>query len=223
MSAITRRRLLLASAGLALPVACSSPDPTLYTLAPVPGTPRPGAPHIVVLRQISLARYLERPQIVRSSAAYQLEMERNDWWGEPLGAMLGRVLVEELSQRLPGSVVLSELGAIGNKPDATVEINVLRLDAERDGTVVLRAQVGVTRAASAQAPAARGHRAEGRAAVGGRRGRGGGDERRPRAARRPGRGHAFRRLTMPPAAGRAQPARMPGLRAVPDRPAAARP
>ena len=154
MSAITRRRLLLASAGLALPVACSSPDPTLYTLAPVPGTPRPGAPHIVVLRQISLARYLERPQIVRSSAAYQLEMERNDWWGEPLGAMLGRVLVEELSQRLPGSVVLSELGAIGNKPDATVEINVLRLDAERDGTVVLRAQVGVSRTASAQAPAA---------------------------------------------------------------------
>jgi uncharacterized lipoprotein YmbA len=154
VSAITRRRLLLASAGLALPVACSSPDPALYTLAPVPGTPRPGAPHIVVLRQISLARYLERPQIVRSSAAYQLEMERNDWWGEPLGAMLGRVMVEELSQRLPGSVVLSELGAIGNKPDATVEINVLRLDAERDGTVVLRAQVGVTRAASAQAPVA---------------------------------------------------------------------
>jgi uncharacterized lipoprotein YmbA len=154
VSAITRRRLLLASAGLALPVACNSPDPALYTLAPVPGTPRPGAPHIVVLRQISLARYLERPQIVRSSAAYQLEMERNDWWGEPLGAMLGRVMVEELSQRLPGSVVLSELGAIGNKPDATVEINVLRLDAERDGTVVLRAQVGVTRAASAQAPVA---------------------------------------------------------------------
>ena len=154
MSAITRRRLLLASAGLSLLAACSSPDPTLYTLAPVPGTPRPGAPHIVVLRQISLARYLERPQIVRSSAAYQLKMERNDWWGEPLGAMLGRVLVEELSQRLPGSVVLSELGAIGNKPDATVEINVLRLDAERDGTVVLRAQLGVTRAASAPAPAA---------------------------------------------------------------------
>jgi uncharacterized lipoprotein YmbA len=149
-----RRRLLLASAGPALLAACSSPNPTLYTLAPVPGTPRPGGPHIVVLREISLARYLERPQIVRSSAAYQLAVEANDWWGEPLGAMLGRILVEQLSQRLPGSVVLSELGAIGNKPDATVEINIVRLDADGDGTVVLRAQVGVTLAAARQAPTA---------------------------------------------------------------------
>ncbi len=154
MSAMPRRRLLLASAGLALLAACSSPNPTLYTLAAVPGTPRTGGPPVVALREISLARYLERPQIVRSSASYQLEMEQNDWWGEPLGAMLGRVMVEALSQRLPGSIVLSELGAIGNKSDATVEINVLRLDADRDGTVVLRAQVGITRSAARQAPMA---------------------------------------------------------------------
>jgi uncharacterized lipoprotein YmbA len=155
MTAMVRRRGLLASAGLTLLAACgSSPTPTLYTLAPVPGTPRPGAPRVIALREISLARYLERPQIVRSTASYQVEMELNDWWGEPLGAMLGRVMVEELSQRLPGSVVLSELGAIGNKPDAMVEINVLRLDTDSDGTAVLRAQVGVTRAATAQAPTA---------------------------------------------------------------------
>jgi uncharacterized lipoprotein YmbA len=150
-----RRRLVLASAGLALLAACgTSPTPTLYTLAPVPGTPRAGGPHIIALREISLARYLERPQIVRSSASYQLAMETNDWWGEPLGAMLGRVMIEALSQRLPGSVVLSELGAVGNKPDATVEINVLRLDADSDGTVILRAQVGVMLAAARQAPTA---------------------------------------------------------------------
>ncbi len=155
MSAIKRRFLLLAAAGPALLAACSSsPNPTLYTIAPVPGTPRPGGPHIVVLREISLARYLERPQIVRSSASYQLVVELNDWWGEPLAAMLGRVLIENFSQRLPGSVVLSELGAIGNKPDATVEINVLRLDADSDGTVVLRAQVGITLASARQSPTA---------------------------------------------------------------------
>ena len=155
MSAMTRRGLSLACAAAALLAACSSsPNPTLYTLAPVPGRPHSAGPHIVVLREISLARYLERPQIVRSSASYQLAVLPNDWWGEPLAAMLGRVLVEGLSQRLPGSVVLSELGAIGSKPDATVEINVLRMDADTDGTVVLRAQVGVTLAAARQSPVA---------------------------------------------------------------------
>ena len=94
MSATLRRRLFLSSAGMAVLAACASTNPTLYTLAPVPGAPHPGAPPVVVLREISLARYLERPQIVRSSASYQLDVMVNDWWGEPLGAMLGRILVE---------------------------------------------------------------------------------------------------------------------------------
>ena len=48
----------------------------------------------------------------------------NDWWGEPLGAMLSRVLVEELSQRLPQSTVFAETGAVSASPDATIELNV---------------------------------------------------------------------------------------------------
>ena len=35
--------------------------------------------------QIGLARYLERSQIVRSSENYRLDVMSNDWWGEPLG------------------------------------------------------------------------------------------------------------------------------------------
>jgi uncharacterized lipoprotein YmbA len=109
----------------------------------------------VVLRAIGLARYLERPQIVRSTESYLLEMEANEWWGEPLGAMLSRILVEELAQRLPGSVVLAETGAIGVTPDAIVEINILRLDADRTGVIVLRAQVGVSNPSSRRPPVAR--------------------------------------------------------------------
>ena len=45
----------------------------------------------------------------------------NDWWGEPLGAMLSRVLVEELGQRLPQSTVISETGAVSAPPDATID------------------------------------------------------------------------------------------------------
>ena len=86
--------------------ACSSPDPDLYTIAPVTGADaRPAAPKVIALQQIGLARYLDRTQIVRSSENYRLDVMSNDWWGEPLGAMLSRVLVEELGQRLPHSIV----------------------------------------------------------------------------------------------------------------------
>lgn len=160
MSGTTRRGLVFEGlvfglAGTAALTACSSPSPTLYTLAVVPGPNLTGGPRTVVLRAIGLARYLERPQIVRSTESYLLEMEANEWWGEPLGAMLSRILVEELAQRLPGSVVLAETGAIGITPDAIVEINILRLDADRTGVIVLRAQVGVSNPSSRRPPVAR--------------------------------------------------------------------
>ena len=152
-----RRRLLLLLA--AAPAGCASPSPTLYVLAPqpgtsLPGTPQPGgsqpgAPATVELREIGLARYLERPQIVRSSEGYRLDVLSNEWWGEPLGAMLSRVLVQELTQRLPGSTVFAESGAITANAVATAAVNIQRLDADATGAVVLIAQVEVTGHAAA--------------------------------------------------------------------------
>jgi uncharacterized protein len=151
------RRLLLAAslaAAAALPVACGSPSPALYALRPVAGVPRAGGPRVVQLRPIGLARYLDRQQIVRSAEDYRLDVAANDWWGEPLGAMLARVLVEELSQRLPGTTVLDEDGAITAEADVTVEINLRRLDASRTGEVVLAAQVAVAARRSPRRPPA---------------------------------------------------------------------
>jgi uncharacterized lipoprotein YmbA len=67
----------------------------------------------------------------------------NDWWGEPLGAMLGRILVAELTQRLPGSTVFLESGAISATPDATVEVNIERLDQDAAGQLILSAQIAI--------------------------------------------------------------------------------
>jgi uncharacterized lipoprotein YmbA len=138
------RRLLLLGLAAAVPAACSSPSPTLYVLAPLPGTPQPGAPRTVELREIGLARYLERSQIVRSSEGYHLDVLSNEWWGEPLGAMLSRVLVQALTQRLPGSTVFAESGAINVDALAKVAVNIQRLDADASGAVVLIAQVEVS-------------------------------------------------------------------------------
>jgi uncharacterized lipoprotein YmbA len=138
---INRRLLILALAGL--PVACASPSPNQYVLEARPGTIRRGAPKSIVVRPVSLARYLERPQIVRSVAGYRVDELKNDWWGEPLEAMILRILVEELSERLPGSTVVADTGAITPKSDVAVEVNLQRMDLDAAGTLDLSAQIAV--------------------------------------------------------------------------------
>jgi uncharacterized lipoprotein YmbA len=139
-----RYRPRLAALGLAAALAaCSSPSPVLYTIAPVQGTVQTGTPKVIVLQQISTARYLERSQIVRSSENYRLNVTSNDWWGEPLSAMLSRVLIEELGQRLPQSTVIGESGAVSASPEATIELNIQRLDEDGSGDLVLQAQASV--------------------------------------------------------------------------------
>ncbi len=137
--------------------ACSSPNPMLYTLAPVNGPVYRGSPRVVLLHQIAIAHYLERSQMVRSSENYRLAVLENDWWGEPLPAMLSRVLVEELGQRLPDSVVIADNGAVSAEPDATIELNIQRLDEDAAGNLVLQAQVSVRRRGS-ERPALRSFR-----------------------------------------------------------------
>jgi uncharacterized lipoprotein YmbA len=58
--------------------------------------------------------------------------------------MLSRVLVEELGQRLPQSTVIGESGAVTAPPDATVELNVQRLDEDATGNLLLQAQASVS-------------------------------------------------------------------------------
>jgi uncharacterized lipoprotein YmbA len=141
----TRRHCRLAVLGLLAAIAaCSSPSPVLYTIAPVQGPVQPGGPKVIVLQQISTAHYLERSQIVRSSENYRLDVLSNDWWGEPLSGMLSRVLTEELGQRLPQSTVIGETGAVSASPDATIELNMQRLDEDASGNVVLQAQASVS-------------------------------------------------------------------------------
>ena len=129
---------------LAAVVACSSPVPNLYTIAPLDGSARSGGPAVILLQQIGVARYLERSQIMRSSENNRLDVLPNDWWGEPIAAMLSRVLIDELSQRLPKSTVLSENGAVTSTSDATIGLNVRRLDEDAAGRLVLQAQAAVT-------------------------------------------------------------------------------
>ena len=128
----------------ALASACSSSDPALYTLQVKPGPEFPKSPPIVQVRDIGLARYLDRREIVRSSADYKLGVSNNDWWGEQLAGMLNRVIVLGLSQRLPSSTVYGESGAISADPNAVLAVNIQRLEPDGSGAnVELLAQAAV--------------------------------------------------------------------------------
>ena len=148
-----KRRTVLAGlvpAALALS-GCASPEPAYFTLAPVPGTPRSGGPKLVELQRPGLAGYLDRPGIVRANSAVQLNVAANERWGEPLGDLIGRILAEDLNQRLTGSSVFTTAGSISAQPDARIELDVQRFDADASGAVVLLAQVAVSRGRRANA------------------------------------------------------------------------
>jgi len=139
---LTRRRLALVLPAFA--AACSSsPEPVLYTIPMRPGPVLQGGPKSVQLRDIGLASYLDRKEIVRSSADYKLGVMANDWWGEQLSSLLSRVIILGLGQRLPGSNVFAEGGAISPDANAVLGVNIQRLAMNAAGTLELLAQAAV--------------------------------------------------------------------------------
>jgi uncharacterized lipoprotein YmbA len=131
----------------------SSPEPTFFALAPTRGVTANASLHTVRIRRPGLAGYLDRPEIVRQVTDYRLGVASTERWGEPLDAMLGRVLAEDVEQRMPGVSVFTEDGAITQDPDATVEVDVRRFDVGSEGRATLWAEVAVERA-NHQGPAA---------------------------------------------------------------------
>jgi uncharacterized lipoprotein YmbA len=130
--------------GATLLAACSSPDPKLYTVASLPGTAVSGAPKVVSLHTVGIARYLQRNPIVQTSEDYQVVLRGTDWWAEPLDAMLTRVLAQDLTDRLPQTTVYTSAGAVTGSPEATIEVELSRLDLDRSGNLLLIGQGSVS-------------------------------------------------------------------------------
>ena len=153
-----RRTVLMYGAMLgasAVLTACASPEPNYFTLRALPGAVQPGGLKLVELRRIGLAGYLDRPEIVRNNADYRLSIGSNERWGEPLGNLVARVLAEDLTLRLPGTSVFTSAGSISAEPDATLEIDLQRFDADANGQVVVLAQVAASRTRNRAAANAR--------------------------------------------------------------------
>ncbi len=152
-----RRRLrhLAAAFSVATLAGCSGSEPSYYTLTPVPGQPRPGGPSTVELRSPSVAPYLDRDTIVRSEQDNQLKLASGSSWAGALPDMIGRNLALDLGQRLPGSTVYAQGGAISTTPQARVELDVSRFAEDASGKAEIEATLSVYRLGSAP-PGSRG-------------------------------------------------------------------
>ncbi len=114
--------------------ACASPAPLLVTL---PATPQPAvtvsdeSPATTVLvRRVTLPRYLEDYSIVLGRQGNTLIVSREAEWAERMPDAVTRVLRDALSQRLGASRVL--LPRERRVPDADLFIEFVRLDASDD-------------------------------------------------------------------------------------------
>jgi uncharacterized lipoprotein YmbA len=143
MIPLLRLRLLLVLGATLAVAACSSPDPKLYTIAALPGTALSGGPRVVAVHTVGIARYLQRSPIVQTSEDYRVVLRGTDWWAEPLDAMLTRVLAQDLTERLPGSTIYASAGAVTGSPEATVEVELSRLDLDATGNLLLIGQASV--------------------------------------------------------------------------------
>jgi uncharacterized protein len=146
---LSRRRMLAGSVLAPTLVACSTtPPPRVFTLVPRPATQQADrSSPTVMVKSVELAKYLDRPQIVRYSDTYELQLSEFERWGEGMRDMVTRVLVENLAVRLPNSQVFAGSGPLTIHADATVEVDISRFDADPGGAVVLAARWAIQREA----------------------------------------------------------------------------
>jgi len=129
--------------GLGSLAGCTSPNPNYYRLGATSGPSVTGGPPSVEVRSISIPGYLDRQGIVKRAGDFSLDIHTNDIWAEPLADMLQATLVQDLTQRMPGTTVIGSGGSIGANSDLIIETNVMRFDPNPDGTLTLQVQVAV--------------------------------------------------------------------------------
>lgn len=135
---------------------CITPGPktNFYMLdavvtAPPPAAARAAKPVTVVIKDLRLPLYLDRPQIVARNDRNRLEVNEFEQWGGPLREDMTRVLVTNLGRLLGGDRVVAAPYHMTTLPDYRVEVDILGFERVPDGRVRLSAQWWISRGADA--------------------------------------------------------------------------
>ena len=112
-----------------------------YVLGPVDGPAVAGDRALTLgIGPVTLAGYLDRPQIVTRPATDKIDLGEFDQWGEPLRDGISRVLAEDLSRQLPSAKIAifpwRGLDAVRYQ----VLVDVTRFDGPAGGDTALEAR-----------------------------------------------------------------------------------
>ena len=152
-ASMTRTALLLGALLAAGALAgCGSSEPDYYTLKPWPGIAQAGAPLVIRVRTPTVAAFLDRDDIVRNDRGYKLKLAHDSAWAEPIAGLIGSTLTLDLQQRLSGSTVFAEDGAISAQPQAVVELDVSQFSEDGAGHATIAAARSGQRRDSGAAP-----------------------------------------------------------------------
>ena len=142
---ILRRGMLCASALLLLSACTAAPATRLYLLRPVSDTPIEKStpvvryPHIVI-REVRLPQYLDRPQIVTRGTGDRLVINEYAHWGSNFRDEMTRVLAENLAVLLTGSRVMVAPVHHNVPQDQRIDLEVTHFERQMDGQVRLSAR-----------------------------------------------------------------------------------
>jgi len=142
---------------LALLGGCSSgPATRFYTLDPVVAAPaarpqesaaRAAKPLTIVVTDVRLPQYLDRPQIVTRGSDQRLRFAEFEHWGGNLRDEMIRILAENLGRLLPNDRVIAAPHPVPLQPDYRLALEVQRFERDADGRVQLTARWWLTRGA----------------------------------------------------------------------------
>jgi uncharacterized lipoprotein YmbA len=139
---LCRRALLTLLAAVA--GGCGLVDGPSYVLTPVPGYALTGSPGTVAVRPIVLPQFLQRTGIVQGADMPLTDgAVPTEWWAEPLDLMIGRVVTQNLTQRLPGVRVVFDPHPPFTVSDVWIELTLEHFDTNQTGDAVVQAHVGV--------------------------------------------------------------------------------
>jgi uncharacterized protein len=139
---VTRRLIL---AGPMFLAACRADPTQYYTLVSRPGTVIDRKLPIVAVRTVRIAKFLDRPQIVRHKTDIEFTFNDLDEWAEGLDDMTTRVLIDDLAQRLPNTQFAITDGALAPPTGTLLAVELSRFDPDPDGTAVLEARWTIRR------------------------------------------------------------------------------
>ena len=134
--------LIAAMLAIAALTGCgTSPKSHFYTLSSGAALERPEnkTQYTVAIGPVTVPDIIDRPQIVTSIAANQVQLAEQERWASPVKSEISRVVADTLMRQLDGAYVYVYPHYVSTNPDYQVLLEVQRFDSKLGDAVTVEA------------------------------------------------------------------------------------